>query len=57
MTYQIRNREVGEVLAEVVTLDEAMSIVNNNECDDKKNGNYTPNWYDIYDTVAGEVVS
>ena len=46
-TFIIRETEAGNVIEEVSTYPEALEIVKNYEDEDKKNGDYTQDFYEI----------
>lgn len=46
-TYSIRDRETGNVLDTFTSLGEALDMVMEWEFEDKKNGFYTPDFYEI----------
>lgn len=46
-TFIIRDREAGNVIEEVSTFQEALEIVEIYENEDKKNGTYTLDFYEI----------
>lgn len=55
--YIIRDREAGNVIEECDTLEEAVHIISDEyELMDNIKGTYTPNFYEIYDTVKEEVL-
>jgi hypothetical protein len=55
--FQVRIKEIGEVIKTTETLEKAILELNYLESEDSDSDCYAPNYYDIYDTVAEEVVS
>ena len=55
-TYIIRDREAGNKIAEFGTFEKALNALKGFEEDDEKDGTYTPDFYEIYDTVKEEIV-
>jgi hypothetical protein len=47
MTYIIRDREAGNIIEEVATLQEAEAIVESYEAQDEEEGIYEDNFYEI----------
>lgn len=47
MKYQIQQRETGIIIADCTTLSKAESILKLYEANDKVNGDYEPNFYEI----------
>ena len=47
MKYIIQDREAGNFIDEFATLEEAKKALEAYENDDKKDGTYTPNFYEI----------
>jgi len=47
MTYKIQNKETGDIIDTLVTLHEAKKALENYENQDKKDGNYEPDFYEI----------
>lgn len=45
--YIIRDREAGNIIEAVDTYEEAIKTVEAYEEEDRNNGNYTPNFYEI----------
>lgn len=45
--YIIRDREAGNIIEELKTLKDAKKLLNQYEREDKKDGIYTPNFYEI----------
>ena len=45
--YKIINKEAGNIIEHAETLKQAQKIVAEYEADDKKNGTYTPDFYEI----------
>ncbi len=56
-TYKITDREAGNKIESGLTLEDAKRMVLEFEQEDKKNGEYTPNFYLITETDAMENVS
>lgn len=50
--YIIQDREAGNVIETVLTLSEAEQLLVQYENDDKKEGIYTPNFYEIIESEA-----
>lgn len=46
-TYTIQDKEAGNVIETGLTLDEAKATLEKFENDDKKEGSYTPDFYEI----------
>ena len=51
-----RDREAGNVIDEFDTLDDAQDAVESYESEDEKNGDYTENFYEIYNKLTEEIV-
>ena len=49
MKIVIRDREAGNVITEFKTLEEAKKELEKYEQDDRKDGSYTEDFYEIYD--------
>ena len=49
MNIVIRDREAGNVITEFETLEEAKKELEKYEAQDKKDGTYTEDFYEIYD--------
>jgi DNA-binding Xre family transcriptional regulator len=47
MSYVIRSRESGDTIEAAATLDEAKKIVESYEAEDRKDGSFTPDFYEI----------
>ena len=45
----VADRECGNIIDEVSTIEEGKELIEKYEAEDKANGNYTPNFYDIVD--------
>ena len=45
--YIIRDKETGNIIEETATYEEAKKIIIDYENEDKKEGNYTPDFYEI----------
>lgn len=56
MRYVTRDREAGYVIDRFATVEEAKKAIENYEDSDKKDGLYEEDFYEIYDTVAEEIV-
>lgn len=56
MKYRTRDREAGNVIDSFETLEEARKAIKDYEETDKKEGTYTPDFYEIYDFENGEIV-
>lgn len=56
MRYQIRDREAGNYIETVATIREAIKVIRQYEAEDKAEGTYTENFYEIYDTETEEVI-
>lgn len=56
MRYVIRDREAGNIIDERETLEAAKEVLVEYEEQDKADGTYTENFYEIYDTVNEETV-
>lgn len=54
--YIIRDREAGNKIAEFSTLEEAIRKLKEYEEDDEKDGTYTPDFYEIYNSEKEEIV-
>ena len=54
--YIIRDREAGNAIEWAETIEEAKEIVKQYEKIDKKDGNYTPNFYEIYNKKTNEII-
>lgn len=54
--YVIRDREAGNAIEWAETIEEAKEIVKQYEKIDKKDGNYTPNFYEIYNKKTNEII-
>lgn len=57
MSYVIRSRESGDTIEEVATLDEAKKIVESYEAEDRKDGSFTPDFYEIYEQTPSDEVA
>ena len=57
MRYQIRDRQAGNLIEEAATFEEARQIILEFEKDDEKEGTYTPDFYEIYDTEKEDIIS
>ena len=53
--YSIRCRETGDEIDRAITLAEAKRIYAEYEADDKKNGIFEKDFYEIYDLVENEI--
>ena len=53
--YAVRDREAGNVIDECDHIAEAEDMINQYEYDDKEDGNYEPNFYEIYDWDDEEI--
>jgi len=49
--FRIQDREAGNVIEECETLEQAKTLVAQYEKTDKKEGNYTPDFYEIAEIV------
>ena len=47
ITYRLEIAETGDILADGMTKEEALSYLAQQEAEDIKNGNYTDNYYSI----------
>jgi hypothetical protein len=54
--YQIRDRESGNITASTDSLSVAKIILNKYIAEDKKDGIYAANFYEIYDTTIEKVI-
>ena len=54
--YQTRDRQAGNLIDDFDTLEEARAAIERYEADDKSNGVYEPDFYEVYDAERGEVV-
>jgi len=45
----VADRECGNIIDEVKTIEEGKELIAKYEAEDKVNGNYEPNFYDIVD--------
>jgi hypothetical protein len=50
MKYLIRDRETGSVIEDAKTKEIAQSILDHYESEDKKEGTYTPDFYEIIES-------
>lgn len=57
MSYVIRSRESGDTIEAVATLEEAKKIVDSYEADDRKDGHFTPDFYEIYKQTPSDEVA
>lgn len=55
MNYIIRDREAGNVIEECATIEEARETICRYEADDRKNGIYEANFYEIYNSETEEI--
>jgi hypothetical protein len=53
--YQTRDHEAGNVIDEFTTLEEAINACHTYVDEDKKLGEYTPNFYEVYNIETEEV--
>lgn len=53
--YAVRDRVAGNVFDNCNTITEARELINQFEYDDKEDGNYEEDYYEIYDTDTNEV--
>ena len=51
-----RDREAGNVIDEFADLDDAKAAVESYEDEDRKNGDYTENFYEIYNQYTNKIV-
>ena len=49
MKYYVRDKEAGNIIEECANLEQAKELVKQYESDDKKDGIFTPNFYEIID--------
>ena len=56
MRFVIRDREVGNVIEECTKIDTARKLLDLFENQDKADGTYTKDFYEIYDTEKEEIV-
>lgn len=56
MRYVIRDREAGNVIEECTKIDTARKLLDLFENQDKADGTYTKDFYEIYDTEKEETV-
>ena len=49
MKIYVSNRETGTFIEEVATIEAGKNLIKEYEADDKKNGIYEPDFYDIVD--------
>lgn len=54
--YITRDSEAGNVIDEFATLEEARAAIERYEAEDKKDGNYEPGFYEIYNAETEEIV-
>lgn len=54
--YVVRDREAGNVIDEFNTLEEAKGTVIEYEDEDRNNGDYTPDFYEIYNKLTEKIV-
>ena len=54
--YLIRQSETGLEIESASTIEEARKIISDYEREDEANGEYEPNYYEIYDTEKEEVI-
>lgn len=52
----IRDRETGTCIEEVETLDDAKKLLKKYEEEDKQDGIYEENFYEIYDAELEEII-
>jgi len=50
--YIVRDREAGNPIDEFATLEEAETTVEEFEAEDEKDGVFTPEFYEVYDSVT-----
>lgn len=55
-TFETRDYETGTCIDEFATLEEARKAIEAYEQEDKENGCYEENFYEIYDTFTKEVI-
>lgn len=55
MKFTIRDRETGTEIEDAATLEEAEKIIEKYETEDKNDGTYTPNFYEIYNNETDEI--
>lgn len=51
-----RDREAGNVIDEFADLDDAKDAVESYEDEDRKNGDYTENFYEVYNQLTNEII-
>lgn len=56
MRYWTRDREAGNKIEEFATLKEAREAIEKYEKEDKKDGTFTENFYEIYDSQNEEII-
>ena len=52
-----RDSEAGNIIDEFDTLEEARAAIERYEAEDKQNGDYAPDFYEVYDSEKGEIVN
>jgi hypothetical protein len=55
--FQTRSSESGDVIDEFNSLEVAQQAVESYEEEDRKEGNYTPNFYEVYDFENKKIVN
>jgi hypothetical protein len=55
--YLVRCSVNGDAIEGADTIEEAMAIIADYEAEDKEQGNYCPDFYEIYEVVPDEVVN
>lgn len=56
MRYTTQDHETGTVIDEFNTIEEAREALGKYVQEDREEGNYTPRYYEIYDTLEQELV-
>lgn len=56
MAYLIECRTTGIIIDEFPTKEEALQCVEEYEKEDKENGNYSPDFYDVRDLETDELI-
>ena len=54
--YIVRDREAGNPIDEFVRLEEAEATIEEFEAEDKRNGEFKPEFYEVYDSITELIV-
>lgn len=54
--YNVQCRQTGDVFADFDSVEEAWKHIEENEKEDKENGTYTEDFYEVYDNVKEEII-